>query len=197
MLIKSVAPSYLWPGTNDNAPACSLRSRPGLIYALWGDLWAALWRGSIGTPIDTKTPCMDCKWALRRLCFSGLVPLCWTRAKNSRLRAVGGHTSGGKLRGHGQKKTRPRKAQGGRWWYSRFFCKLPDHHDREKDNKQDNQAGVTSILRRAGQARAAHRSLMSQFSNSSSVISPICSRYFCASANLSNVARVQPTPSPT
>lgn len=46
--------------------------------------------------------------------------------------------------GHGQEKARPRKAQGGRWLYSRFFCKLPDHHDREKDNKQDNQAGATS-----------------------------------------------------
>ena len=113
------------------------------------------------------------------------------RRPRKRREAAGGH------RKHGQKKTRPRKAQGGRWRYSRFFRRLPDNHDRKSQNKQDNQAGVTSILRWAGQDRAAHRSFMSQFSNSSSVISPICSWYFCASAKLSNVARVQPTPSPT
>nr|DAU13697.1 MAG TPA: hypothetical protein [Bacteriophage sp.] len=30
---------------------------------------------------------------------------------------------------------------------SRFFRRLPDHHKREEQDKQDNQAGVTSILR--------------------------------------------------
>lgn len=76
------------------------------------------------------------------------VPPCWTQAQKCCLLASGGPTSGGKLlegiEGHGQKKTRPRKAQGGRWRYSRFFRRLPDYHDREQQNKQYNQAGVTS-----------------------------------------------------
>lgn len=60
------------------------------------------------------------------------------RRPRKRREAAGGH------RKHGQKKTRPRKAQGGRWRYSRFFRRLPDNHDRKSQNKQDNQAGVTS-----------------------------------------------------
>ena len=44
---------------------------------------------------------------------------CWTWAQKCRLRAIGRRTSGAELlediEGHGQKKTRPRLPQGGRW----------------------------------------------------------------------------------
>ena len=40
----------------------------------------------------------------------------------------------------GHKKARPRKARGGRWWYSRFFRRLPDDEDGEQQDKQDDHA---------------------------------------------------------
>lgn len=43
---KSVAPCYLWPATNNNTPACSWWSGPGLLCALRGVLWAAVRRFS-------------------------------------------------------------------------------------------------------------------------------------------------------
>src|SRR5699024_4833427 len=46
----------------------------------------------------------------------------------------------------GHKKARPGLSQGGRWWYSRFFRRLPNHHQGKGQDKQDNQAGVTSSL---------------------------------------------------
>lgn len=52
----------------------------------------------------------------------------------------------GEYRGAQAKESPPQKFQGGYWWHSRFFRRLPDYHDREQDNKQDNQAGVTSVL---------------------------------------------------
>ena len=50
-------------------------------------------------------------------------------------RDTGGHPGGNR-----GAKSRPRLSRGGRWWYSRFFRRLPDNHDREEQNKQDNQA---------------------------------------------------------
>src|SRR5690625_1289123 len=41
-LTKSAARCYPWPGTNENAPACSWWSGPGLIYALRGPLAASV-----------------------------------------------------------------------------------------------------------------------------------------------------------
>lgn len=36
MSTSPVAPCYLWPATNNNTPACSWWSGPGLLYALRG-----------------------------------------------------------------------------------------------------------------------------------------------------------------
>ena len=82
------------------------------------------------------------------LLFASPLPR-WTRAQKCRLLTVGGHASGGKLLegiGTWAKENPPQKFQGGYWWHSRFFRRLPNYHDREQDNKQDNQAGVTSVL---------------------------------------------------
>ena len=42
---------------------------------------------------------------------------------------------GGHVGGHTGQKARPRKAQGGRWWYSRFFRRLPDNHNGKHKDK--------------------------------------------------------------
>ena len=99
--------------------------------------------------------------------------------KNSRLWAVEWRTGGGKLPGsigtradaleglEGMKKPAPDCSKGGRWWYSRFFSRLPDNHDREQQDKQDNHAGVTSILQAGG----------SEKFNSPFVSPAICGRF--------------------
>lgn len=116
--------------------------------ALCGALWDVLERGNIRTLTDIKTALRACKWPLRRFCFFASPLPRWTRAQKCRLRAIRGRTSGGAWAGSvgiwRTQKTRPMMAQGGRWWYSRFFRCLPDHHKREQQNKQNNQAGVTS-----------------------------------------------------
>ena len=85
----------------------------------------------------------------------------WTAHK--RREAAGGH------RKHGQKKTRPRKAQGGRWRYSRFFRRLPDNHDRKSQNKQDNQAGVTSSPQKKSPGEKSVPAYVSNISQSGTI----------------------------
>lgn len=75
----------------------------------------------------------------------GLVRPVGRGRKNAACGSLEGLQAAGRWRGvggHGQEKTRPRIAQGGQ--VSRFFRRLQDHHHGEKQNKQDNQAGVTS-----------------------------------------------------
>ena len=103
-LTKPAARCYPWPATNNKAPACSWRSGPGVFYVLWGVLWVSVRRFRpweyIGTLSDTKTALRASKWHLRRSCLFGRAPPRWTRAQKCRLRAVGGHTSGGKPDGN-------------------------------------------------------------------------------------------------
>ena len=58
------------------------------------------------------------------------------RESAGEYRDKGGHVG----RPGGHKKAHPRLSQGGRWWYSRFFRRLPDNHQGKGKNKQDNQA---------------------------------------------------------
>ena len=148
---RSAARSSPWPAKNENAPACSWWSGPGLLYIMsgaCGALWDVLERGNIRTLTDIKTALRACKWPLRRFCFFASPLPRWTRAQKCRLRAIRGRTSGGAWAGSvgiwRTQKTRPMMAQGGRWWYSRYFRCLPDHHKREQQNKQNNQAEITS-----------------------------------------------------
>ena len=60
-------------------------------------LWAVLRCGNIRTLPDDKTALRARKWPLRRFCVLGHVPPCRTWAQKCRLRAVGGHTSSGKM----------------------------------------------------------------------------------------------------
>lgn len=64
---------------------------------LWRLPWAVLRCGNIRTLPDDKTALRARKWPLRRFCVLGHVPPCRTWAQKCRLRAVGGHTSGGKM----------------------------------------------------------------------------------------------------
>lgn len=140
--------------------------------ALCGALWDVLERGNIRTLTDIKTALRACKWPLRRFCFFASPLPRWTRAQKCRLRASGRPTSGEKLLEgikHGQKKTRPRKAQGGRWRYSRFFRRLPDNHDRKSQNKQDNQAGVTSSPQKKSPGEKSVPAYVSNISQSGTI----------------------------
>ena len=73
------------------------------------------------------------------------------RESAGEYRDKGGHVG----RPGGHKKAHPRLSQGGRWWYSRFFRRLPDNHDREEQNKQDNQEGIASFSSWPAKASAA------------------------------------------
>lgn len=91
--------------------------------ALCGPLWAVLVSGNIGTLQDGKAALRACKWPLRRFCvFASPLPRCAKmpprghRMPRKRREAIGGY------RKHGKKKTRPRKAQGGRCGTQDFFA---------------------------------------------------------------------------
>ena len=126
-----------------NTPAYSWLSGPGLIYALRGRLRVSVGRLTAWKYRDSHKDIKRRDGPANGLCggfvFWPLPCPAGHGRKNSRLRAVGRRTSGGKQRedigGHGQNKTRPRKAQGGRWWYSRFFRRLPDDHQGKHKDK--------------------------------------------------------------
>ena len=141
---RSAARCYPLPGTNDNTPAYSRWSGPGLIYALCGPLAASAGRFAVREYRDSR------KGIKRRVgpangLYGGFAFLDVFRPaghgrKKCRLLAVERRTSGGKLAGsigtwpptldglEGIKKPAPDCSKGGRWWYSRFFCRLPDDH---------------------------------------------------------------------
>lgn len=135
-----------------------------MLCALFGALWAAVRRFSgrelEETLPDDKTAIRACKWPLQRFAiFAPLRPAGHRRktppsgrnGPHKRRNVCGEYRDAAAHAGRpgGRKKGRPRKPQGGKLYrapagQSRFFGKLPNHHKREKDNKQDNQAGVTS-----------------------------------------------------
>ena len=65
------------------------------------------------------------------------MPPAGRRTAHKRREAVGEYRDiavyAGQLGGH--EKASPRKAQGGRWWYSRFFRRLPDDHQGKHKDK--------------------------------------------------------------
>ena len=129
MSTSPVAPCYLWPATNNNTPACSWWSGPGLLYIMSGAL-----RGAVGrfraweykTLTDIKTALRACKWPLRRFCFFASPLPRWTRAQKCRLRASGRPTSGEKLLegigNMGKRKPAPGKPRAGAGGIQDFFA---------------------------------------------------------------------------
>ena len=121
MPIKGAARCSHWLAINDNTPACSWWSGPGLLYALCCSARASV----------------RC-FVVREYRLLGLVRPVGRGRKNAACGSLEGLQAAGRWRGvggHGQEKTRPRKAQGGRWLYSRFLCKLPYHHQGQQQNK--------------------------------------------------------------
>lgn len=66
-------------------------------WAVCGPLLAVLGHGNIGIAIRAKSGVTGLQMAFTAVLLFGHVPPCWTRAQNSRLEAIGDHTSGGKL----------------------------------------------------------------------------------------------------
>ena len=80
------------------------RSGPGLLCALRGPMAASVGRFAAREYRDSHkgAKCRDgpANGLNGGLLFLGYAPPCWTRTQNSRLEAIGGHTSGRKLRGN-------------------------------------------------------------------------------------------------
>lgn len=128
-----------------------------MLYALRGAVRAAVGRfGERGYRGHSRTPKTLCGPANGLYCgfaFWGLFRPAGYGRKNDACGPLEGLQAAGRWRGVYRAWARenpPQKAQDGHWRYSRFFRRLPDNHNREQQDKQNNQAGVTSILRRAG-----------------------------------------------
>ena len=159
-LTKSAARCYPSPATNDKAPAYSWLSGPGLLYALRGLLAASVRRFAVWEYRDSHKGIKRRSGPVNGL-YCGFVfwpfpcpagngrkmPHAGHRRAHKRREDGGGYRDmGGALPASEGHKNRPRIDQGRKLRYSRFFRRLPDHHQGKGKNKQDNQAGVTSSL---------------------------------------------------
>ena len=126
-----------------------------MIYALLGRLRAAVGRFAVWEYRDSHKgikrrdgPANGLYgglsfWTCSALLATGVkMPPASHRAAHKRRGDGGGcRDTGGRARKlGGQKKPAPDCSKGGRWWYSRFFRRLPDDHQGKSQNKQDNQA---------------------------------------------------------
>ena len=127
-----------------------LRSGPGLLYALCGALWASVRRFGAREYRDTagrKNRSTGLQMAFTAVllfyaCFALLdmgakMPPAGRRMAHKRLEAAGEDRNKGGRAGQlgGHEKARPRKAQGGRCWYSRFFRRFPDDENGKGKDK--------------------------------------------------------------